>query len=119
MQPTKKPKGDLEDLFMVEKKAFPEVPIPDMSPDGILSSIDFPEDGLIKDIRVSVNIEHSYLRDLRITLFTPAKKSIILHDRLARKDRSLVRTYNSGSVPSLRACIGERVWGIWTLKVEY
>jgi len=113
-----KPKGDLRGLFLVEKKVFPEIPIPDMSPDGILNSIDFPEDGLVKDIRVSVNIEHSYLRDLRVTLFTPAGKSIVLHDRLARKDRSLVRTYNYGSVPALRSCIGERVWGKWTLKVE-
>lgn len=40
-----------------------------------------------------------------------------MHDRLARKDRSLVRTYNPGSVPGLKACIGERVWGKWTLEV--
>ncbi len=110
-----KPEGD---MLLVEKKVFPGIPIPDMSPDGILSSIDFPEDGLVKDIRVSVNVEHSYLRDLRIKLFTPAGKSIVLHDRLARKDRSLVRTYNSGSVPALGDCIGERVWGRWTLMVE-
>jgi len=29
-----------------------------------------------------------------------------------------VRTYNSGSVPALRASIGERVTGKWILKVE-
>lgn len=104
-------------LPLIEKKAFPETTIPDMNPEGVLSSIYVSEDGLIKDIRVSVNIEHSYLRDLRVTLFTPVGKHIVLHDRLARKDRSLVRTYNSGSVPGLRACIGERVQGKWTLKV--
>jgi len=113
-----KPAEDSESLFLVENEAFPGVTIPDLSPDGILSSIDFPEGGLVKDIRVSVNIEHSYLRDLRIKLFTPAGKSIVLHDRLARKDKSLVRTYNTGSVPALMDCIGERVWGRWTLKVE-
>ncbi len=113
-----KPAGDLRDLFFVERKAFPETSIPDISPDGIISSIDFHEDGLVKDIRVSINIEHSYLRDLRITLLTPAGKSTILHNRIARKDRSLVRTYNPGSVPALRACIGERVTGKWILKVE-
>ena len=113
-----KPAGELGDMFLVEKKAFPGASIPDMSPDGILSSIDFPEDGLVKDIRVSVNIEHSYVRDIRITLFTPSGRSIVLHDRLARKDRSLVRTYNLGSIPALKICIGERVWGKWTLKVE-
>ncbi|KKG16077.1 hypothetical protein EO98_08335 [Methanosarcina sp. 2.H.T.1A.6] len=113
-----KPVEYLENLFLVEKEIYPGISIPDMSPDGILSSIDFPEDGLVKDIRVSINIEHSYLSDLRITLFTPDGKSIALHDRLSRKDRSLVRTYNSGSVPALRKCIGERVWGKWALKVE-
>ncbi len=113
-----KPAGDQENLFPVEKKTSPEIYIPDISPDGILSSIDFPEDGLVKDIRVSVNIEHSYLRDLKITLFTPAGKKIVLHDRLFRKDKSLVRTYNSGSVSALKDCIGERVFGKWTLKVE-
>lgn len=109
---------DLGDRFLVEKEAFPGVPIPDVSPDGILSSIYVPEDGLVKDIRVSVNIEHPYLRDLRLTLFTPVGKRIVLHDRLARRDRSLVRTYNPGSVPALETCIGERAWGRWNLKVE-
>lgn len=112
------PAGDQIDIFPIKKKVFPELPIPDMRSDGILSSIDFSEDGLVKDIRVSVSIEHSYLRDLRVTLLTPAGKRILLHDRIARKDRSLERTYNSGSVPALKNCIGERVSGKWTLKVE-
>jgi Zn-dependent metalloprotease/subtilisin-like proprotein convertase family protein len=109
--------GSPEGLFRVENEVLPGILIPDMYPDGILSSISIAEDGLIKDIRVSVNIEHSYLRDLRVTLFTPAGKRIVLHDRLARKDRSLVRTYNLGSVPALKNCIGDRVWGKWTLAV--
>ncbi|AKB28492.1 Zinc metalloproteinase precursor [Methanosarcina siciliae T4/M] len=109
---------DLGDLFLVEKEAFPGVPIPDLSPDGILSSIYVPTDGLVKDIRVSVNIEHPYLRDLRLMLFTPAGSRIVLHDRQARRDRSLVRTYNLGSVPALETCVGERAWGRWNLKVE-
>jgi Zn-dependent metalloprotease/subtilisin-like proprotein convertase family protein len=112
-----KPIGDLGGLFLVEKEVFPGILIPDVYPEGVLSSISVEEDGLIKDIRVSVNIEHSYLRDLRVSLFTPVGKRIVLHDRLARKDRSLIRTYNSGSVPALQTCIGERVWGKWTLTV--
>lgn len=111
-----KPEG-MEGLFLVEKEVSPGILIPDMYPEGVLSSIYIPEDGLVKDIRVSVNIEHSYLRDLRVILFTPAGKRIVLHDRLARKDRSLIRTYNPGSLPDLKACIGERVWGKWTLTV--
>jgi Zn-dependent metalloprotease/subtilisin-like proprotein convertase family protein len=106
-----------EGVFLVEKKVFPEILIPDVYPEGVLSSIYVEEDGLIKDIRVSVNIEHSYLRDLRVILLTPAGKCVVLHDRLGRKDRSLIRTYNSGAVPDLKGCIGERVWGKWTLAV--
>ncbi|MGB9939431.1 M4 family metallopeptidase [Methanosarcina sp.] len=109
-----RPEGD---LIPVEKTTFPEVPIPDMNPEGIVSSIYFPEDGLVKDIRVSVNIEHSYLRDIRVVLNTPIGKGIVLHDRLARKDKSLARTYNVGSVPGLMVCIGERVQGEWSLSV--
>ncbi len=91
----------MEGMFLVKKEVFPGILIPDMYPGGVLSFIYVEEDGLVKDIRVSVNIEHSYLRDLRVILFTPAGKRIVLHDRLARKDRSLVRTYNTGSVPDL------------------
>jgi len=112
-----KPAESPEGLFLVEKKVSPEILIPDIYPEGVLSSIYVEEDGLIKNIRVSVNIEHSYLRDLRVILFTPAGKSVVLHDRLGRKDRSLIRTYNPGSVPDLKDCIGERVWGKWTLAV--
>lgn len=107
----------MEGIFLVKMEVFPEILIPDMYPKGVLSSIYVEEDGLVKDIRVSLNIEHSYLRDLRVILFTPAGKRIVLHDRFARKDRSLIRTYNTGSVPDLKVCIGERVWGKWTLVV--
>lgn len=109
-----KPEGD---LIPVERTISPETPIPDMNPQGIESSIYFPEDGLIRDIRVSANIEHSYLRDIRVTLKTPIGKVIVLHDRLARKDKSLVITYNVGSIPDLRSCIGERARGKWSLTV--
>ena len=113
-----KPIENLEGLFPVEKEVFPGIIIPDIYPEGVLSPIYIAEDGLVKDIRVSVNIEHSYLRDLRVILYTPSGKRIVLHDRVARKDRSLVRTYNPGSVPDLKACIGERVWGKWALAVS-
>ena len=105
------------DIILIENTMSPDIPIPDMDPEGVVSSIYFPEDGLVKDIRVSVNIEHSYLSDVRVTLYTPIGKSVILHDRLARKDKSLARTYNVGSVPELRICIGERIQGEWSLRV--
>jgi bacillolysin len=107
------------DLLIVEGKVSLESPIPiqDMDPAGILSSIYIEEDGLVKDIRLSVNIEHSYTRDLIITLLNPVGGRVVLHDRKGLPGKNIVRTYNLGSVPKLRTCIGERVQGEWALKI--
>ncbi|WP_160173166.1 hypothetical protein [Methanosarcina soligelidi] len=45
--------------FLFSKRIFPGILIPDVYPEGVLSSICVDEEGLIKNIRVSVNIEHS------------------------------------------------------------
>ncbi len=107
------------DLLMVKGKVSPEkpVPIPDLAPEGVLSTIDVEEEGLVKDIRVKVNIEHPYTRDLRVALITPTGEMVVLHDRKGLPGKNIVRTYNLGSAPKLRTCIGERVQGKWSLKV--
>ncbi|MCQ1534790.1 hypothetical protein FTO70_03600 [Methanosarcina sp. KYL-1] len=105
------------DLLIVKEEVSPKIPIPDLYPAGVRSSIKVSEDGLVKDIRVSVNIEHPYIRDLRVALLTPTGESVILHDRKKGPGKNISRTYNLGSVPKLRASIGERVHGEWSLVV--
>lgn len=106
------------DLHLIEKELFPKAYVPDNCPEGIQSSIYIPEEGLVEDIRVSVTIMHPYLRDLRVTLFSPIGESVVLHDRQKDSKKNLVRTYNLGSVPGLRAYLGDRVQGKWTLRVS-
>ncbi len=106
-------------LLIVKGEVSPEtpVPIPDLDLEGVLSTIDVEEEGLVKDIRVKVNIEHPYPRDLRVALLTPAGGTVVLHDRKGLPGKNISRTYNLGSAPKLRTCIGERVHGKWRLLV--
>ncbi|MHC1754042.1 MAG: M4 family metallopeptidase [Methanosarcina sp.] len=105
-------------LLIIEKEIIQNMRIPDSDPEGIKSSINVPEAGLVKDIRVYVNITHPRSRELRVTLISPAGEHIVLHDRNPGSGKNIVTTYNSGSIPKLRACIGDQIQGDWILNVS-
>lgn len=106
------------DLLFIEKEVVPNMRIPDNDPEGIQSFINVSEEGLVKDIRVYVNITHPRSRELRVTLISPAGESIVLHDRNPVSGKNIVTTYNLGSIPGLRACIGDQIQGDWILNVS-
>lgn len=105
-------------LLRIEKEVFPDIQIPDSDPEGIQSSINISEEGLMEDIRVSVNITHPRSRELRLTLISPAGERIVLHDRNQSSGENIVATYNLGSTPAIRAFIGEQIQGDWILNVS-
>ncbi|MFY1112655.1 MAG: M4 family metallopeptidase [Methanosarcinaceae archaeon] len=106
------------DLFIIEKEVMPNIRIPDRDPEGIQSSINVSEEGLVKDIRVQVNINHPRSRELRVTLISPAGERVVLHDRNWDLGENIVRTYNLGSIPQLRTYIGDQIRGDWILNVS-
>jgi len=57
------------------------VVIPDNLPEGAFSRIVVPNDGIVQDVSVTVNIAHSFVGDLVLRLYSPAGVTITLSDR--------------------------------------
>jgi Zn-dependent metalloprotease/subtilisin-like proprotein convertase family protein len=106
-----------EDFIVIQKGVSPNMPIPDIDPTGIQSSINVSEQGLLNDISVSVNINHTYIGDLTVTLISPLGESVILHHREGGHNKDIIKTYDLDSTPALRTFIGDQIQGDWILQV--
>lgn len=64
------------------------VNIPDNNTSGVSSTINVADDFVIKDVNVTIKINHTWMRDLVITLISPSGKEIKLLDRKCRGNSS-------------------------------
>jgi carboxypeptidase D len=73
----------------------------------------------ITDILVPVDIQHTYIGDLRVTLSSPSGTSILLHDRTGGSSDNIVGTYGDDLIPaeSLDIFLNEQAEGTWTLDI--
>jgi subtilisin-like proprotein convertase family protein len=96
----------------------PALAIPDNKPAGVRDTIQVSETGSLNFIKVAVNITHTFIGDLRVTLIAPSGKSASLHDRNGGNASNLQRSFDADSTPALRSLSGESVKGDWTLFVQ-
>ena len=99
-------------------QATPNLAIPDNQPAGVSSKINITKSGTVTAIKVSVNITHTYIGDLRVTLTSPSGKLETLHAQLGGSADNLVATYNSASPGVLAAMLGQPMKGDWVLNVS-
>ena len=97
---------------------FPDLFIPDNKPEGVQSQINLTGQGVIKSIKVSVQIIHSYQGDIRLDLNSPQGTVILLHKANRQSDNDLVETYDSVSHEALRGLVGELFAGEWSLHIK-
>ncbi len=80
-----------------------------------------PAEGIsnITDIKVSVNIPHTYIGDLTIELTSPEGTTVVLHANTGGSADDIVGTYGVDLTPAqpLSAFFGEDSTGTWTLTV--
>ena len=69
-------------------------------------------------IKVSVDIEHTYIGDLEVSLKPPTGAAIKLHDRQGGATDNLRRAYDAASTPALAALAGKPAAGTWKLTVK-
>jgi subtilisin-like proprotein convertase family protein len=69
-------------------------------------------------MKVSLDITHTYIGDLKIELVSPSGRGAILHSRLGGGQDNLVMTYDS-TLPSsaLAPLIGQSMKGDWVLRM--
>ncbi len=73
------------------------------------------------DIAVHVEIQHTYIGDLVVTLVPPPATGVgdvVLHQRTGRSTNNISRTYSTSTVPGLAGLVGKSPKGSWSLRVE-
>ena len=102
---------------VAEAEVFPNLVIPDNNPDGVRSSVNFDISGEIEEAMVDVEIIHSWISDLTITLISPQGVSVILHNRTGGDGDDIRRKYSNADLPDMEKLTREEVKGEWTLLV--
>lgn len=99
-------------------KAVQDVPINDRSTASLPLMV--PVTNALKFIKVSVDIEHTYIGDLVVTLKPPAEMgaiAVVLHNRTGRGADNIQTTYDDANAPGLASFKGKSPRGSWTLEV--
>lgn len=100
------------------EKTF-DAPIADFQTSSV--AVDVAESSPIEALGVAIEIEHTFIGDLVVTLVPPAAMGvprIVLHQRSGGRTRDLKRTFSAVTTPALGACNGKRPTGTWTLEVK-
>ena len=124
-------------VFNCDTVAALDVPL-EISPidtPTITSKIVFYEDLPIADINVALNVEHSFLADLQISLTSPAGTTVVLASSSCNDSRNIIAVFDddapefvcggnpaiSGTVAplgSLASFNGESILGEWVLEIK-
>ncbi|MFS8978260.1 proprotein convertase P-domain-containing protein [Cupriavidus necator] len=102
----------------VRGSSSPALSIPDNDPDGTRDTIHIGDAGNVASIKVSVDISHAFIGDLRLTLTSPSGRQVVLHDRNGGSADNIRRSYDAASTPVLSALAGEPLHGDWMLWVQ-
>ncbi len=92
--------------------------IPDNDINGISSIIDLKQNGKVKSLDIRIDIEHTFIGDLRIELESSSRKKIILFDRTGGATNDLHRWFDISSCPALKDLKDDEIRGQWTLCVK-
>lgn len=101
------------------RTAIQDVPIKDLTTSKLDLAV--ADTKPLKSIKVSVDIEHTYIGDLIVSVKPPAStgvSAITLHNREGGALDNIKKTYDEVNAPGLVALKGKSPQGTWTLIVE-
>ncbi len=98
------------------KQKKSEIFIPDEDPNGLTSIQVVKYAGIIKDIKLKVDIKHPYKGDLHVQLVSPSRKTVVVHDREGGSTSNLKKSYRAKDV--LKDLVGQKTAGKWKLQVK-
>jgi subtilisin family serine protease len=93
------------------------VTIPDNSPQGIVSTIRVSQNRAIQAMTVMVDLQHSYLGDVEVSLESPTGQRWLLQGRTLGNQTRWQSTYTMDTTPGLRQLLGQPSAGIWKLHL--
>jgi M6 family metalloprotease-like protein len=109
--------GPIKSTNVARGEAAPGAEIKDDEPQGVSSIITLAEKSKVSAIRVSLDITHTYIGDLKIELIAPSGKRALLHNRDGGGNDNLIVTYDSETLETLKVFLGQPSFGDWTLWV--
>jgi M6 family metalloprotease-like protein len=101
----------------IDLQESPGVPIPDAPHAGIERVLATASAGRVGNVEVSVDISHTWIGDLLVSLVSPAGTEVALHNRSGGSSDNLVRTFTSANTPPMAALVGQAAAGTWRLKI--
>lgn len=93
-----------------------DTPIPDLQ--TVEVSLAVGESRPVADFQVEVELQHSFVGDLVITLVSPAGAEVVLQSRESGATRNLKKIYRAADLAGLAALRGQSFAGAWRLRVE-
>jgi len=109
--------GLISEGNVIEKEEIPAKDIPDGDPAGITSTMIIDALAQAKNVEVTVDITHTYIGDLIVTLVSPQGTSINLHHRAGGWQDNIIKSYTISTTPELGTLAEESIKGEWRLKV--
>lgn len=109
--------GDSQSSTKAEGESFPNSIIPDDDPAGVSDTITIDALGKLVGLQVRVEITHSWISDLEVSLESPSGKKAILHQNAGRDGDDIFATYTMSSLRALDVFKGEAIQGAWKLHI--
>jgi subtilisin-like proprotein convertase family protein/subtilisin family serine protease len=113
-----RPSGGTGSDQVFRQASVPVLQIPDNNSTGVRDIIHFNDNARAGTVKVSVDITHTYIGDLRLTLIAPSDRMVVLHDRNGGQTDDIKKTFDASNTPGLAGLAGESVQGDWILHVQ-
>ena len=102
---------------VVTGEATPGLAIPDNNATGISSAIPITQAATAKRVKVSLDITHTFIGDLRVELVAPSGQSSVLHNLTGSSQDNLIASFDSDSSSQLASLVNQSIQGSWLLRV--
>ena len=103
----------------IRRESAPGLAIPDNDPAGIADTIQVADTLAIADMKVGLQIQHTYRGDLQVRLVSPWSETIELHPKGKGGDTNdLRKTCDASNTPSLATWRERPAGGVWRLEVR-
>jgi subtilisin family serine protease/subtilisin-like proprotein convertase family protein len=93
-----------------------DLEIPDTN-SPIFSKLEITQAGIISDIRIGVDLTHTFIGDLRIDIIAPDGTAVPLHDHTGGSTDDIRTVYTVSQKPALRGFLEKPVQGTWSLRI--
>ncbi|MDB9315363.1 S8 family serine peptidase [Spirulina sp. CS-785/01] len=101
----------------LEQENTNAIAIPDNELSGVRSTIQITESEKIRDLQIQLEIDHDFLGDIEVNLYSPQGEKILLQNRSLGSLTQLKQNYTVKNTPLLQRLFEQSSAGKWQLQV--